>query len=130
MVAATQTILHSLLLKFLDEQYIESKMWYVQFLIPGGTSIRFDVFASEVGGWIAQCDRDPETSEELNDDQIITAVSENNGEEIGNEDSNGDDGEPPPRNLHTDPKSAFDIALQYIEQNSTSTSMGMLHPIF
>lgn len=40
-----------------------------------------NVPANEVDEWIAQCNKDCETSEELNDNQIITAVLENNGKE-------------------------------------------------
>jgi len=48
---------------------------------------------------------------------------ENNDEEIENEDSNGDAEEPSTRISHIDAKNAFDIALQYMEQNLTSTPM-------
>lgn len=64
-------------------------------------------------------DKDCETNEELNYDQIIIAVLENNGEKTVNEDLEGDANQPPARILHTDAKNAFDIALQYIKQNST-----------
>ncbi len=77
-------------------------------------------------GWVVQCDIDCETNEELNDDQIIAPVFENNSEETVNEDSNRDVDESSTRISPTDTKNAFDISLQYIEQNSTSTPVGIL----
>lgn len=72
------------------------------------------------------CDKNCETTEELNDDQIVATVLENDGEQTVNEDSDGDGDEPPTKISHTEAKNAFDIALQYIEQNSTSTPMDIL----
>lgn len=80
-----------------------------------------NVPANEVEEWINECDKDCDTFEELNDDQIVAAVSQ----ETVNEDSDGED-EPPTRISHNDAKNAFDIALQYIEQNPTSTPMDVL----
>jgi len=51
---------------------------------------------------------------------------ENNDEEIVNEDSDDDAEEPPTRISHIDAKNAFDIVLQYMEQNLTSTPMDIL----
>nr|CAI5858153.1 unnamed protein product [Callosobruchus analis] len=62
----------------------------------------------------------------LGDDQIIAAVIETVNKESTNEDLDGEEDEPPTRILHTDAKNAFDIALQYIEQNPTSTPMDIL----
>lgn len=97
-----------------------------QEIIKDLQSVQPNFPASEVEEWIVQCDKNCETSENLNDDQIITAVLENNGEETVNEDSDGDADEPPTQISHTDAKNAFDIALQYIEQSSTSTPMDIL----
>lgn len=80
-----------------------------------------NVPANEVEEWINECDKDCDTFEELNDDQIVAAVSQ----ETVNEDSDGED-EPSTRISHNDAKNAFDIALQYIEQNPTSTPMDVL----
>lgn len=85
-----------------------------------------NVSANEVEKWITECDKDCETYEELNDDHIVAAVMENDGEETVNEDSDGEEDEPPARISHTDAKNAFDVALQYIEQNPTSTPMDIL----
>lgn len=85
-----------------------------------------NVPANEVEKWVTECDKDCETYEELNDDQIVAAVMENDGEETANEDSDGEEDEPPTRISHTDAKNAFDVALQYIEQNPTSTPMDIL----
>ncbi|KAF2900123.1 hypothetical protein ILUMI_06064 [Ignelater luminosus] len=71
------------------------KSWHLQ-------TVQVNVPANEVEEWIAQCDEDCETSEELNDDEIIAAVLENNSEETVNEDSDGDNDKPPtptPRTL-------------------------------
>lgn len=82
--------------------------------------------ASEVEKWITECDKDCEFYENLNDDEIVAAVIENDGQEPVNEESDGEEDEPPTRISHTDAKNAFDIALQYIEQNPTSTPMDIL----
>lgn len=89
-------------------------------------TVQPNVPASEIEEWIAQCDEDCETNEELSDNQIIAVVLEHNGKETVIEDSDDDDDEPPARISHANAKNAFDIALQYIEQSSTSTPMDIL----
>lgn len=86
-----------------------------QEIIKDLQSVQPNFPASEVEEWIVQCDKNCETSENLNDDQIITAVLENNGEETVNEDSDGDADEPPTQISHTNAKNAFDIALQLVQ---------------
>lgn len=79
--------------------------------------------AREVEEWVDQCDKGYGTSKELNKDQIIDAVLKNIDEETMNEDSDSDAYESLTRISHTNAKNAFDIALQYIEQNMASTPM-------
>lgn len=86
-------------------------------------SVQMNVPASEVEEEIDQCDKYCGTSEELNEDQIIAAVFENIDKETMNKDSDGDADESLTRFLHTNAKNAFDIAFQYIEQNSASIPM-------
>ena len=57
-------------------------------------------------------------------DRIVPAISQID-EETVNEDPDDDD-EPPARVSHMEAKNAFDVALQYIEQNSSSTPMDIL----
>ncbi|VEN43486.1 unnamed protein product [Callosobruchus maculatus] len=85
-----------------------------------------NVLASEVEDWITECDKDCDSYEELDDDQILAAVIETDNKETANEDSYCEEDELPTRISHTDAKNAFDIALQYIEQNPTSTPMDIL----
>ena len=67
-----------------------------------------------------------ETNEVLNDDEIDVAALEHDGEENVNKDSDDDDDQPPARVSHTDATNTFEIGLQYIEQNSTSTPMDFM----
>lgn len=87
-------------------------------------TLQLDVQLNDVDEWLRGDDDDCETNEELNDDQIIAAVLQVE-DETENEDPD-DDYELPARVSHTDAKQAFDVALQYIEQNSTSTPMDIL----
>ncbi|XP_049861744.1 uncharacterized protein LOC126355469 [Schistocerca gregaria] len=80
-----------------------------------------NITANEVEEWIHECDKDCDTFEELNDDQIVAAVSQ----ETMNEDSDGED-ERPTRISHNHAKNAFDIALQYIKHYPNSTPMDIL----
>ncbi|KAL4703969.1 hypothetical protein ACJJTC_000355 [Scirpophaga incertulas] len=80
----------------------------------------------EIEEWITECDKDCETYQELDDDQIVSTVLEHDGEEHVNDDCDCEEDEPPTRISHTDAKNAFDIALQYIEQNPSSTPMDVL----
>lgn len=110
----------------IEREQIEDKENDTQEIIKDIQRVQPNISASEVEEWIAHCDKDCETSEELNDYQIIDAVLKNNVEENGIEDSDDDHDNPPARISHTDAKNAFDIALQYIEQNPTSTPMDIL----
>jgi len=64
-----------------SDQIVDEKNNETQEIIKDLQSVQTNVPAGEVEEWIADCDKDCETSEELNDDQIITAVLKNNGEE-------------------------------------------------
>ena len=78
-------------------------------------TLQHDIQANDVDEWIAKCDEDCETNEELNDDQIVAAVSQVDEETVNEEPD--DEDEPPASVSHTEAKKAFDV-LQYIEQLS------------
>lgn len=58
--------------------------------------------------------------------RLLPQFWKNNDAETVNEDSDGDADKPLTCNSHTGARNAFDIALQYIEQNSTSTLKDIL----
>ncbi len=96
----------------------------MQEIVKDLQNVPVNIPAGEVEKYVVQCDKDCETSEELNDDQIVP-VFKSNSEENVNKDSNDDLKEPSTSILKTDTKSTFYIALQYIKQNSSSTPIGI-----
>ncbi|KAF2890091.1 hypothetical protein ILUMI_16082 [Ignelater luminosus] len=64
-----------------SDQIEDEQNYDTQEIVKDLQTVQVNVPANEVEEWIAQCDEDCETSEELNDDEIIAAVLENNSEE-------------------------------------------------
>lgn len=104
---------------------IEDEQNDMQEIINSLQTIDENIPVGEIEEWI-ECDKNCETSEVFNDDQIVAAVLEHDCEEYVNEDSDGDHDEPTSRISHTDAKNTFEIGFQYIEQNAASTPIDIL----
>lgn len=105
---------------------IEDEQNDMQEIVKNLQTLNTSIPAGEVEEWIEQCDKNCETSEVLNDDDIVAAVLEHDVDENVNSEFDSDVDEPPVQISHTDAKNAFEIGLQYIEQNPASTPMDIL----